>query len=36
MLKDKDIEKIVEANGEFFATKEDFEVFKEEMRKAFF
>ena len=35
MLEDKDIKRIIEANREVFATKEDFESFREEMRKAF-
>lgn len=35
MLADKDIKRIVEANREVFATKEDLEDFKEEMIKNF-
>jgi len=35
MLTDEDILKIVEAQKEVFPTKEDFEVFKDEMRKDF-
>lgn len=35
MLTDEDIQKIIEANSEAFPTKEDFEAFKEEMRKSF-
>jgi len=35
MLTDKDIKKIIEANREVFATKEDFEAFKEEIIKSF-
>ena len=35
MFEDKDIQKIIKANQEVFATKEDFEDFREEMRKSF-
>lgn len=35
MFTEEDIKKIIEANREVFATKEDFESFREEMRKAF-
>lgn len=35
MLTDQDIQKIIEANKEVFATKEDFEIFREEMQKNF-
>lgn len=35
MLTDEDIQKIIDANREAFATKEDFEVFEEEMKKSF-
>ena len=35
MLEDKDIQKIIEANREVFPNKEDFEYFKEEMKKSF-
>ena len=35
MLTDEDIKKIIEANQEIFSTKEDFESFREEMRKSF-
>lgn len=35
MLNDEDIKKIIEANREVFSTKEDFESFREEMRKSF-
>lgn len=35
MLTDEDIQKIIEANREVFATKEDFEIFREEMKKSF-
>jgi hypothetical protein len=35
MLTNEDIQKIVEANREIFATKEDFESFREEMRNSF-
>lgn len=35
MLTDEDIKKIIEANLEVFPTKEDFENFKEELRKSF-
>jgi len=35
MLTDEDIKKIIEANLEVFPTKEDFEKFKEELRKSF-
>lgn len=35
MLDDKDIQRIIKANREVFATKEDFEDFREEMRKSF-
>lgn len=35
MLTDKDIQKFIKANQEIFATKEDFEDFREEMRKNF-
>lgn len=35
MLADEDIQKIIEANREVFPTKEDFEEFREEMRKSF-
>jgi len=35
MLEDKDIQKIIEANREVFATKEDFEGFREEMKVSF-
>jgi len=35
MLTEEDIQKFIEANREVFPTKEDFEVFKEELRKSF-
>jgi uncharacterized coiled-coil DUF342 family protein len=35
MLDDKDIQKIINANREVFPAKEDFEAFKEELRKSF-
>jgi len=35
MLIEEDIQKIIKANQEVFATKEDFEDFREEMRKNF-
>lgn len=35
MLTDEDIIKIVEAQKEVFPTKEDFEVFKDEVKKDF-
>lgn len=35
MLTDEDIQKLIEANREVFSTKEDFENFREEMRKNF-
>lgn len=35
MLTNEDIQKIIEAQREVFATKEDFENFREEMRKNF-
>jgi hypothetical protein len=35
MIDDKNIQKIIKANREIFATKEDFEDFREEMRKSF-
>lgn len=35
MLEDEDIQKIIEANREVFATKEDFEGFKQEMKEDF-
>ncbi|MCK4454086.1 hypothetical protein KAU51_01935 [Candidatus Parcubacteria bacterium] len=35
MLIDEDIQKIIEAEREVFATKEEFEDFREEMRKNF-
>lgn len=35
MLTDQDIKKIVKAHREVFATKEDFENFKDEMNKNF-
>jgi len=35
MLDDKDIQKIISANREVFPTKENFEAFKEELRKSF-
>ncbi|MFH1462480.1 MAG: hypothetical protein ABIG08_02230 [bacterium] len=35
MLTGEDIQKIIEANREVFSTKEDFEIFREEMRKNF-
>ena len=35
MLTQEDIQKIIEANRETFPTKEDFESFREEMRKDF-
>lgn len=35
MLTDEDIQKIITANKEVFATKEDFESFREEMRRDF-
>lgn len=35
MLDDKDIQKIVEANREVFATKQDLEYFRDDMRKNF-
>ena len=35
MLTNDDIQKIIVANREVFATKEDFESFREEMRKSF-
>jgi len=35
MLTSEDIQKIIEANGEIFPTKEDFESFKEEIKSSF-
>ncbi len=35
MFRKEDIQKIIKANREVFATKEDFESFREEMRKSF-
>lgn len=35
MFTDEDIKKIIAANREVFPTKEDFESFREEMRKSF-
>ena len=35
MLTEEDIQKIIEANQEIFATKEDFEDFREEIKKSF-
>ena len=35
MLTEEDIQKIIGANREVFATKEDFEAFREEMRNSF-
>ena len=35
MLTNEDVKKIVNANREVFATKEDFSVFKDELRKDF-
>ena len=35
MLTDEDIKKTIEANREVFATKEDFEALREEMKKSF-
>ena len=35
MLTNEDVQKIIEANREVFPIKEDFEVFKEEMKKSF-
>lgn len=35
MLTNEDIKNIIEANREVFSTKEDFESFREEMRKNF-
>lgn len=35
MLNNEDIQKIITANREVFATKEDFEAFREEMKKDF-
>lgn len=35
MLTNEDIQKIIEANREVFATKEDFESFKEEIKVSF-
>lgn len=35
MFEDKDIQKIIEANREVFATKEEFSDFREEMRGEF-
>ena len=35
MLTKKDIQKIIDANREIFPTKEEFEAFREEMRKNF-
>ena len=35
MLTDQDIIKIIEANKEIFATKENFEEFKDELKKDF-
>ena len=35
MLANEDIQKIIEANREVFATKDDFEGFKEEIKKSF-
>ncbi len=35
MLEDKDIQKIIEANKEVFATKEDFEGFRREIKESF-
>ena len=35
MLTSEDIQNIIEANRQVFATKEDFSAFQEEMRKSF-
>ncbi len=35
MLTNEDVKKIVNANREVFATKEDFSAFKDELRKDF-
>ena len=35
MLTEEDIQKFIEASREVFATKEDFETFKEELKKSF-
>ena len=35
MLTEEDIQKIIETNQEIFATKEDFEDFREEIKKSF-
>ena len=35
MLTNEDVKNIIEANREVFSTKEDFESFREEMRKNF-
>ena len=35
MLTNEDIQKIIEANGEVFPSKEDFESFKDEMKQSF-
>jgi uncharacterized coiled-coil DUF342 family protein len=35
MLTDQDIQKIIKANEQMFATKEDLENFKDEMRESF-
>jgi len=35
MLTDQDVQKIITANQKVFATKEDFENFREEMKKSF-
>ena len=35
MLEEKDIDRIIKAHREIFATKEDLENFKDEMRKLF-
>lgn len=35
MLTEEDIKKIIEANREVFATKEDFESFKDELKQSF-
>jgi hypothetical protein len=35
MLDDKDIQKLIEAQKEVFPTKQDFEYFKDEMKKDF-
>ena len=35
MLDSEDVQKIIDANREVFSTKEDFEVFKEEIKRSF-